>query len=202
MSETTWLVAILVLPLALPAYILCLRVVFHNHPNGDRAVVGRYFDWLYAPFVFGLAGAYVATVGLSQMEARPVYLLGIPLGAGVYYVTTAAWGYYTDAPLRRGDRMVRLLLPGLGVPLPEEVLFREGLAPLIDVAGPAGYLAVSSIIFGLYHALLGLHEVVFKTLFGVLLGLAYLATGSVLAPVFVHFGYNLAWILYVTDRFL
>lgn len=201
MSETTVLVAILALPLALPAYILCLRLIFYNHSDEGRAVVRQYFDWLYAPFVFGLAGAYVTTVGFPQVEARLFYLLGIPIGAGTYHVTTAAWRYYTDEPLRRGDRRVYLLLPGLAVPLPEEVLFREGLVPVIDVAGPASYLAVSSIVFGLYHALLGLHEVVVKTLFGVLLGLAYLVTGSILAPVLIHFGYNLAWILYVTDRF-
>ncbi|GAB3042209.1 CPBP family intramembrane glutamic endopeptidase [Natronobiforma cellulositropha] len=197
--RTFWLIVGVSLPLLLPAYLAVVYTVCSWRSRLDPSLLETHFDWIYAPFILGLGGTYVLTTEQVQVGFELVYLLAVPAGAAIYGATTLVWRYYTKRPIRRGDQSFELLFPGLLAPFAEELLFREGLAPLVSSIGTAGYVVVSSLAFGLYHSYLGRHEIVFKTVFGVLLCFSYLQTGSVLVPALVHFGYNLAWILYVSD---
>jgi len=190
------------LPIIQVAYIGAAYTIVQLGTEYDpRSLLRRYFSVIYIPFIFGIGGVYLASVGLPPITVRPEFLLGVPVGAGAYYLTTLGWRYYTGNPIRRGDRELHLNAVGVTGALPEELLFRAGLAPLISWVGSTGYLLYSSVLFGVYHYDGQLNEVIFKMLLGVLLGTAYLWSGSVVVPICIHFGYNLAWVLFVTGRF-
>jgi len=202
MNHWLWLVVISVLPVLLPAYLgviygLCRRV----DGLDPREVISRYFGVLYLPFAFGVAGLYITQTGVPALDFRPAFVVAIPVGAGGYYLTTLVWRHYTGKPIRRGHRDLPVNLLGILAVVPEELLFRAGLVPIVDWVDQIGYLAYSSVLFGLYHFNGGRHEVVSKTLLGVLLGGSYLAFGTIVVPVLIHLGYNLAWLLFVTGRF-
>jgi membrane protease YdiL (CAAX protease family) len=197
-----WVVTVSLLPVLLPAYLGVLYSIALRRDGRDpETVLGQYFGLAYAPFAFGLAGAYLATVGRPTITVRPLFLLALLVGAGGYYLTTVAWRLYTGSPIRRGGRDLWLLVPGLFATVPEELLFREGLAPLIESVGTGGYLVYSSVVFALFHVNGGRHEILAKLLLGVVLGGAYLVSGTIVVPILIHLGYNLAWLLFVTGRF-
>lgn len=204
MVYLNWVVILSVLPILLIAYLAAVYTILHWWWRGQHDpanVLEQYFAIIYTPFVFGVAGAYIVTVGLPTINVRPRFLLAVPLGAAAYYVTTLVWRYYTGNPIRRGGRNLSTNLVGLGATFPEELLFRAGLRSLTSSIGTVGYLVYSSVLFGVYHFNGDYHEVVFKTLLGVLLGVTYLVSGSIVVPMLVHFGYNLAWLLFVSGRF-
>lgn len=204
MVNIRWVVTISLLPILLFTYMAAVYTLLHVWWRGEHDpadALEQYFAIIYTPFVFGIAGTYVASVGLPTIDVRPVFLLAVLLGAAAYYVTTLVWRYYTGNPIRRGGRDLSTNLPGVIATFPEELLFRAGLGSLIGSIGSVGYLVYSSVLFGVYHYKGEFHEVVFKTLLGVLLGVTYLISGTVVVPMLVHFGYNLAWLLFVTDRF-
>lgn len=194
-----WLVLVTLLPVLLPVYLSTLFAVNETFSWFDSELFWSYDDWLYAPFIFSLGIAYVETEGADFASFDPMYLLGLPLGIGMYWATHRFWCYYTDSVPKRGTQTVRQLAPGLLVPIPEELLFRQALTPLIGLAGTHVFVLTSSVVFGLYHYSLGRQEIVFKTCLGIVLCLAFLRTGSVLAPILIHAGYNAAWTVYVTD---
>lgn len=104
-----------------------------------------------------------------------------------------------------GPLLVTLTAPragavALAAGVGEEVLFRglilAGLAP---VTGAVPALFLSSLIFG------GLHWVtfpyaVYATVFGIYLGMLYLATGALLAPITVHVLYDAGALLLLAHR--
>lgn len=157
------------------------------------AAFGFYQHYFYAAFALamGLTFLLAGTVEVP-LGVEPWYLALLPVGVGLYYVDTSAWATYKGKPVRGGTTPPVAILPIFLVPFPEEVLFRGGLAPLLDVVGPVGYLLASGVVFGLIHYGFGWKDVVLKTVNGVLYGLLFLATGSVLASFAVHMGYNLA----------
>ena len=197
-----WVIVISLLPLLLVAYLTLIYTILWRRDGCDPdKVLGQYFGFFYFPFVSGITAVYVIWVGFPEITVRPAAIFAIPFGALIYYVTTSAWRTYTGDSLRRGHRDVFFIFPGVLVSVPEELLFREGLAPVADIVGPVGYVVYSSLLFGMYHYKGGHHEVVFKTLLGVLLALSYLGTESIVVPMLIHFGHNLAWLLFVSDRF-
>lgn len=197
-----WVIVISLLPLLLLAYLTFILTILWLIDDCDpEKAMDQYFGFFYLPFVLGIAGIYVTGVGFPDISVRPAAIFAIPIGALTYYVTTVAWRAYTGNSIRRGHRDVFYIFPGVLVSIPEELLFREGLAPVVDIVGPAGYVVYSSLLFGIYHYKGGHHEVVFKTFLGVLLALSYLGTEAIVVPMLIHFGYNLAWLLFVSDRF-
>ena len=102
----------------------------------------------------------------------------------------------TKRILRQGQKLpVSLLLVYiLGEALLEEVLWRSYLLSYtIDVLGmPTQYAVfISSFAFGMNHIVYGLANVISKTLFGVILGLMYLASDSLFPCVLCHQVFNL-----------
>lgn len=194
-----WVFVVALLPAALPAYFALIFILNGSVVGIDTTELWAYEDWLYAPFIFFIGGIYLLTEGIGSGHVEPVYVLALPIGIALYGGTQYGWVAYTNTVPKRGRRTIFELTPGLLVPIPEELLFREGLAVLADTYGPLVYVVASSVIFGLYHYHLGRHEVIFKTGLGIVLALVYLATGSILVPILLHFGYNLAWVVYVTD---
>lgn len=69
----------------------------------------------------------------------------------------------------------------------EEIVFRGYLLPYFDsLVGPAGAVLASTLLFGLGHAYQGAGGIIRTGAVGLLLAGAYLATGSLLAPVLLH----------------
>ncbi|MDS0260335.1 CPBP family intramembrane metalloprotease [Haloarcula sp. S1CR25-12] len=200
MTELLWPLAILTLPVLLLGYMAGVTRLAQHLLTPSRTLTATDFVWLYVPFPVVVVGVYLATVRPAVPVFEPLYLVAVPVGAVLYYGTTIAWQQYTGEPIRAGHRSLLGVAPGLLLAFPEELLFRAGLAPLMDLVGPVGYTLVSAVAFGLYHQYLGRKEVVFKTLFGGALCVSYLLAGSVVVPMLVHFGYNLAFGLFVTGR--
>jgi membrane protease YdiL (CAAX protease family) len=146
---------------------------------------------------FGLAGWAGERPGLAAAVAAawPLLLLGAAwLSAGPFRGT--ALGYY-----RRYEHLMphdrRELAPaysaGSLAALGEEIAFRGFLIwYLQSLAGLGAALLVSSILFGIAHGYLGRVGIVFATIAGLVLGSAYVASGSLLLVIWMHASYNVA----------
>lgn len=75
----------------------------------------------------------------------------------------------------------------------EEMAFRGFLLWYAAAwVGPVAALLVTSLLFGIAHGYLRASGIVFATLAGLLLGAAYLASGSLLLVIWLHATYNVA----------
>jgi len=156
---------------------------------------------LYVGFVSAFAAAFVAATGLDLSVAVEWWYPALALlGALAYRVDTRLWAWWSGEQIRGGGRSLAWLAPSLVAPVPEEVLYRAGLDVVSETVGPVGFVAVSAVLFGLAHLPRGRNEVVLKTIDGVLYATVYALTGSVVAPVLAHFGYNVAFAWFVSDR--
>lgn len=91
------------------------------------------------------------------------------------------------------------LAAGIG----EEVAYRGYAIPLLAVAlGPAAAVGVSAVAFGVMHAYQGALGVVRTTALGALLGSAFLASGSLWAPVLAHTALDMLAGIVLADRLL
>jgi hypothetical protein len=182
---------VVVVPLAFAGVVVAGPALGYEYRREhDRAVYAA----LSLAFALVLATAGPVDVPLAF---DPLWLVGLPAGAALYAVDTRIWEAWTGATVEGGTEDVVWAAPMLAAVVPEEVVFRVALAPLVGLVGPAGYVSASAVAFGLAHVARGRREVLFKTGNGVAYALAYLATGSVVAPVLVHVGYNLVavWVV-------
>jgi membrane protease YdiL (CAAX protease family) len=104
-------------------------------------------------------------------------------------------------PLFRNASVIELALISLIAGIGEELLFRglmqDALAAWIGgTAGTCIGLAVSSLVFGLAHALTRTYAVL-ATLVGIYLGVLFLLTGNLLAPIAAHAAYDFVALLYL-----
>ena len=196
--STVWVVAALSYVVVVPlSFFLVVavgsRVGYDHRREHDR--------WLYAGFSALFATVLVGAGPVSPTLAfEPLWLLALPAGAALYAVDTAVWQRWTGARVDRGTGAFVWTVPMLLSVVPEELVFRTALAPLVDSLGGPVFVAVSAVAFGLAHVANGRHEVAFKSWNGVVYALAFLATGSVVVPVLAHVGYNLVavWVISLT----
>lgn len=201
MRETeVQLLAVALVPLFAAMYFGAVIAAGKRLSSSAQGYRDRYAPLLYVVFISGVAFAFFVTVGPDPSLAfEPWFLaLGV-LGAGMYLVDTKLWETWTGASVRRNVQPVVWLLPALVVPIPEELLYRLGLSFLRDSVGTPGFVAVSAVLFGAAHVVRGKKEVPLKTANGVVYALAFVATGTVVAPILAHLGYNVASVWYVGD---
>lgn len=174
--------------------------------------------------VAGLDGAFLSGTGIGGVGWLP------PSGSGgalltVGWVLTITllgvltlWGF-THVRRRIGvaeTAIVRDLLPatarerwafaglsacaGFG----EEAAYRGFAVPaLTTVTGtPVAALVLSSVAFGVLHAYQGWFGIVRTAVMGAVLGIGFLASGSLLAPMVAHFAIDLAAGLVLRDRLI
>lgn len=93
-----------------------------------------------------------------------------------------------------------VLLLSLGAGFGEELLFRGFLQDWVAGGlGPAAGLVIAALAFGLLHWITTAYAV-YATVLGAYMGLLYLATGNILAPVLCHAAYDAFALLYVARR--
>lgn len=147
--------------------------------------------WADAGFKILAAGAFIIVGPITVALAfDPLYLLCIPLGILIYTAEDELWQWYVKSNPTPVERDLLHAIPLLIVPVAEEIVFRAGVGLLIDTASPAIFLAVSTVSFGLSHLLSGKKEVLFKLFDGLVYGVLFLVTGSLLAPVLTHVAHN------------
>lgn len=96
--------------------------------------------------------------------------------------------------------VTQLLVVSLIAGVAEESLFRAVLqGGLAQYLTPGGGLAVASVLFGLGHAVTRTYAVI-AALIGLYLGLLWLWTGNLLAPVVAHAVYDFAALVYFLKR--
>ena len=160
------------------------------------------FEW---PMWFGLPMSLALGVTI---------LIGISAGVAFYFFEITAvrmwlklrmgnrptannWMFgETKRIIRQGQRLPISLLLGciLGESLLEEILWRGYLISYATniLNMPVQYaIVISSLAFGMNHIAYGLANVLSKTLFGAILGLMYLASGSLLPCILCHQVFNL-----------
>jgi membrane protease YdiL (CAAX protease family) len=162
--------------------------------------------------LLGLAGLWSALRGLDLAAAAAPSLgaLAVGVGSGLALATTlplvtAPWArrVLVLRGLRRawdklesglGHRLgvAEVLVLALCSAISEEAFFRGVLQPEIG-------LVAASVLFGLLHPL-GPAYVLWAGTVGAGLGVLYLATGSLLAPVAAHGTYNLVALSYLRRR--
>jgi len=153
--------------------------------------------WLTAipPDALGLTAPPVAAVGV-----------GIGLGAGLYLANELGAALAERLGVDHDESLRELLAPSslagwallLGVVLPvvagfEELLFRAALVGVVSTAYPVAawtMVAVSSVAFGLGHGAQGTGGIVVTAVLGVVLGAAYVVTGSLLVVFVAHYLVN------------
>lgn len=142
----------------------------------------------------GVLGALPLLGGLIWMERHPVGMLRELLRVVAEEVV----------PLFRGVSVPGLVAISLAAGVGEELLFRGFLqAALTDHwSGPIGILVgllVASLVFGLCHALCWGYAVV-ATLIGLYLGVLFLATDSLWAPLTTHAVYDFCALVHMLRR--
>lgn len=200
-SSTVLAVFLLSMPLLVAAYYVIVVMVglrrFGHHvgylyrPDHDQALVVPFY-------VCAAAGVWLSSVQVP-LTFRRVFLLGLPAGFLLYCLENAVWSRWAGASLERGTVDLRWALPALVVPFAEEVIYRGGYLLFRDFVGVVGYVALSSIAFALVHGFEGRRELVAKSVDGVLYAVLTVTTGSIVPAVFVHFGFNLGYVLWAVD---
>ncbi|WP_128477115.1 CPBP family intramembrane glutamic endopeptidase [Halorussus pelagicus] len=159
-----------------------------------------YVMYKYVLFVAALAVAFLLAVEPEISVPDSSVLAGtFVAGLALYGLDNAVWRAIAD-PDPSGTRFA-LVWPTLVGGAAEELLYRGALAVAIGTEGLAGiaFVAVSALAFGANHLSFGKHEVAFKTFDGVVYAVCLLATGSVLAPVVAHVGYNVAFVCWTSE---
>jgi membrane protease YdiL (CAAX protease family) len=158
-----------------------------------------------------LSGVPAAALGWHFSRWPRDLLLGLLVGlalAGAFSVSTrwvvARTGHRFYSPLltdllapRSGGERVAMALALVPTVLLEEMLFRSlwigGMAPLLPAGVPVWWLVVgSALLFGLMHSAQGAWGMVGAGLAGLLFGLLFVATGSLLLPAVAHWVANVA----------
>lgn len=162
---------------------------------GPLAALGAALSWLHRGQVL------TAPTGGPRLspDASASQLLGLALALAVALLTVLTtrwlvrhtrWARSLQGTLRAallGASSRRLLLLALSSSIAEELFFRAALLPSIGVLG-------SSLIFGALHNSASrdsqLPWMVWATLMGLVFGLLFVASGSLLAPLFAHAAIN------------
>lgn len=175
-------------------------------PSGGALLVNVAFTHgLLGAGLIGLvwwSGVPARALGVGSFEPGDL-LAGLALGVGLYLTSEAATALAGRAGFAPDERLRALLAPDratewallLFVVLPviattEELLFRGiligGLATGFDVA-PQVLVVASSALFGLGHSAQGGLGVLVIAVLGIVLGTAYVATGSLIVVVVAHY---------------
>jgi len=173
---------------------LLVNVTVSQAVFGTLLAVGA---WLTAipPAALGLTGPLLEAVAV-----------GSGLGAGLYLANELGAAGAKRLGIDHDESLRELLAPSspagwallLGVALPviagfEELLFRAALVGVVSTAYPVSawtMVAVSSVAFGLGHGAQGTGGVVVTMALGIVLGTAYVFTGSLVVVVVAHYLVN------------
>lgn len=125
----------------------------------------------------------IGSVGLCLFVNFGMQLIPIPEEILADYAESSAG-------LMEGPFIMLLLSNTIMAPLVEEILFRGLVFGRLKKAMPMWLaLVLSSFVFGLMHG--QILWICYTTLVGLVLGLAAWKTDSILAPMFMHFAFNL-----------
>ncbi len=160
-----------------------------------------------------LAALLVILLLIRVLDHRPVSLIGVSITrkdilfsliavAGTFVLAT----FYVIWLMRRGKFQVTAHGPVQGkggllnlvagllvvfiIAAQEEVLYRGYIFLNLKQFGPVVFLVVSTLIFVLIHFLtnrVNLHQILSWLLSGLVLAVAYLISGSIWVPIFLHF---------------
>lgn len=158
--------------------LLFLRAFFAFRKKKFMTQTGiRPFAAKYWPAVF------IGSVGLCLFVNFGMQLLPIPEEVLADYAESSQ-------ALMEGPFIMLFVANAIMAPLVEEILFRGLVLSRLKKAMPVWLaLVLSSFFFGLMHG--QILWVCYTFLVGLVLGLAALKTDSTLAPMFMHFAFNL-----------
>lgn len=193
-----WVAILVAFPAILGGYFL---IVIGSGSALGYEYQPKHDDLLYLPLIA------VTSVALYFAELRTVpvgleawYVASPMIGIAMYALDTYLWSWWIGKPIDTGDTDPRWLLPLLLAPIGEEYLYRGLLSVLLTPFGAGVYVASSAVLFGANHFVGGPREIVLKTGNGALYAVLFLGTGSLVAPVLAHVGYNVAYIGFVSGR--
>jgi membrane protease YdiL (CAAX protease family) len=190
-----WTAVVLLAPLFIlaPVYLVSLLLDLLGH---DGPLVGM-LNYAVVTTAF-VAGLYAAAGLRPTLTVSAWHVLLVPAGVALYYGENLVLARVTGGLdlAERADRSLALLpLVVVVVPVAEELLFRGAFRMVFADLSAGSFLALSSVLFGLQHSLFGKRDVAFKTAVGVVLGVVYLWTGTLVAPVVTHAAYNAGYLV-------
>ena len=162
-----------------------------------------------------LSGLPVEQLGWTLVDVGPQIVWGIGWGivmAG-FFILTTQWvitgtgqRFYSTMvfahvlPTNRQESLL-VALAMVSVVVAEELLFRSlllgGLTPLLS---PPVLIGLTAMLFGLMHSPQGLWGMVGATLAGIMLGVLFFQTGSILLPLVAHYVANMVQIFVAMKR--
>ncbi|AGB17617.1 CAAX amino terminal protease family [Halovivax ruber XH-70] len=191
----TWVHVFLGFPLLLVGY---FSVVVGSATAAGYEYRPKHDDVLYLPFiVIASAAFYISDVTSVPIAVDGWFVVFLPLGVAMYALDIFVWSWWVGVPIERGTDETVWKLPIVFGAIGEEYLYRGVLAVLIASLGTIWYVVLSGVLFGINHFSKGRSEIVFKSVNGIVYALCFLATGSLLAPILAHVGYNVAYVSFV-----
>lgn len=191
----TWALVFLGFPLLLVGY---FSVVVGSATTVGYEYRPKHDDVLYLPFIALASTAfYISDVTSVPIAVDFWLVVFLPLGVAMYALDIYVWSWWVDVPIKRGNEETVWKLPIVLGSVGEEYLYRGVLAVLITGLGTIWYVVLSGVLFGINHFSSGRSEMVFKSVNGIVYAICFLATGSLLAPVLAHVGYNVAYVSFV-----
>lgn len=196
-----WIVLVLLTPILSPAQIVVSNWLLRGKARGFGEDYEKRRILFGAAIKIGVLGLFVFTFPVSlPFEFSPIYGSFLLLGFALYHVESfvrVGWGDES-----RGGSLDVPVVRALGVgtaAFVEEILYRGGLSPLIESFGATAFVLLSAVSFGAMHGLFDdWTEIGYKTLLGVILASLFVVTGSLVVPIFVHLGYNGAYVQHGT----
>lgn len=194
-----YVTAVLLSKLVLAGYLVWL--VSRREDGWGRVganVFGRWWAWLLGPVIY-----YASIPGFVWINKQNVLFLTRFFSLfGMEYRPRPqeVLGLVFADSLEQWTRLLLVFFIVLAGPVMEELAFRGlGMAAFAREGGRAGLAGViwTSLLFGLYH--FDINTFLPLSLFGILMAIFRLASGSVWCPVLVHCFHN-GFILYTTAR--
>lgn len=200
---------VFLLPLWKASYFIGVRYVGQSFEAVSSLSETRYFRLQYSAFLAAMTALYATLFGFDvSLQFGVIESVAVAGGIFLFVNDQVLWEMYNSLRGRtvvdRDDGELLWLTPVLLTAVLEELLYRNGMSALLDVDGTIGvvlFVVLSSLSFGSNHFWYGWNEVFLKGISGAAYCLLFVTTGSVVAPAMAHIGYNLAYLISVSDVF-
>ncbi len=185
-AQNMYYVLIAAIVLSIPAYLLMFKV--GKYKFSDYCVFSK-ISWnqFFAVLLLGLPVQFFIGIVLSALS-------NIDALQGFFDSYNKLASQLTD-----GNFMLGIITVGIIVPVFEEILFRGFIFGEISkwLKLPATVI-IQAVIFGLYH--MNVIQGTYAVLIGVLLGIIYIRTKSLIGPILLHISINTSSV--VMDKFM
>lgn len=177
----------------MPAYLLSAVLTFFTawiiHIFFKREFIER-LSFKKAPFIFIL----VSFVTGCSLQMPISFIMALIENAGIAPDLFEQYSNHIETLMTNQSLVLQILAVGIVAPLIEEIIFRGMIFNQLKNNIPVALaLVIQALLFGIVH--LNIVQGIYAFLIGIVLGLSIIWSKSLILPVFIHMGMNLAGIV-------